>query len=279
MNTRWKRLSIIVFIFFILVVIAIIYKHYAYGTVTLSEVPSYMAITVDGKAPKSTSLNLSSGKHVIKASGNGFASRTINFSVKGGAKEQVDVYLNTNGAVGLEYLQAHPLQGSEENGIGSHAEDADSQVIISKLPLVNKLPYSNTYYPFEIDDGQSLKHPNVSTDIAIYVSYVNNVGKQAAIQWLIQKGYPPSKLEIYYLDDPLLTALPYNTLSYNLTGGFQIVNNKPIYVVNALVLLNQAESGDPSAAAAGYEQQIQSYIQSTGVSSSDYTINYQVSGG
>lgn len=79
--------------------------------------------------------------------------------------------------------------------------------------------------------------------------------------------------------DPILTHLPYYTLSYSLTPDITTSsqNNLPIINVKAELLLNESQSSNEAGAVAQDKQLIQSYIRSLGLNPSSYNIIYSVS--
>ncbi len=74
--------------------------------------------------------------------------------------------------------------------------------------------------------------------------------------------------------DPVLTLLPHSTLNYAITAFTDLDNNKKITLTVTLLLTEADRRTDPVAAAAQYQAEAQSWLNSQGLDLSKYTINY-----
>ena len=81
-----------------------------------------------------------------------------------------------------------------------------------------------------------------------------------------QESYPAVQ------SNPIFKYLPYQTLSYSLTGQI----NGPEVIVNAKLYIDEAEVSNEMEAVAQTKQEVISYIQSIGLNPSNYNIVYTV---
>lgn len=123
----------------------------------------------------------------------------------------------------------------------------------------------------------------VSTDNEV----ISNKGLSFVAQYISPKNLPKDEAEqilknqdnyVSPANDPIVAHLPHDTLSYSLsaqiTGG---PNGKSRLVLNAELLLSEADMSNENAAIAKDKQAIQDYIQSVGLNPQNYTIIYNVS--
>lgn len=75
--------------------------------------------------------------------------------------------------------------------------------------------------------------------------------------------------------NPIVKHLPHSTPDFNLTYGYQTINNQQHLVLNAELFIPQAQANNISATAAQDQQEILQYIQSLNLNPSSYTIHYK----
>ncbi|HUY53271.1 MAG TPA: hypothetical protein VMV24_01720 [Candidatus Dormibacteraeota bacterium] len=79
------------------------------------------------------------------------------------------------------------------------------------------------------------------------------------------------------INDPITAHLPYLTIDYTLSTGIVAgANGKPELVLEAAILLSQADMSHEATAIANYKQEVISYIKSLGLNPSNYVINYTI---
>lgn len=115
----------------------------------------------------------------------------------------------------------------------------------------------------------------VNKDLAFVARYISpsNMPKDEEKQILQNQDNYSSPA-----NNPIVAHLPHDTLSYSLSA--QITkgsNGKSQLVLNAELLLSEADMSNENAAIAKDKQAIQSYIQSVGLNPQNYTIVYTIS--
>ncbi|MEX2006671.1 MAG: hypothetical protein WD877_00620 [Candidatus Saccharimonadales bacterium] len=167
--------------------------------VGLTVSPSEATIVIDGNMNvKEGRIYLSPGSHELVASMEGFSTKVIKFNVQGSKFSDVLVLLVPDSTEGVNWLIDHPQEAIRREGLGGGKFVADISEKERQLPLIKDLPFIDRV--FRIDYGPSLKNPEDSNAIAIYVKYYTEAGKNEAVEWIKFRGYDPSKLELVYRD-------------------------------------------------------------------------------
>ncbi|HVA11495.1 MAG TPA: hypothetical protein VNG32_05020 [Candidatus Dormibacteraeota bacterium] len=159
---------------------------------------------------------------------------------------------------------------SNPNIIGSYKVD-DKTVNISLTPLATNEAYAITINSITATDGE------VITNKAFHFTaqYINPSSLPQDQQKAIihsQENYSSPA------NDPIVAHLPYSTLNFTLSA--QVTpgsNGKSALVLQAVLLLNEAEMSNQTAAAVQDEQMVSNYISSLGLNPSNYTIKYAIS--
>ncbi len=158
------------------------------GTVTLIVVPASATVQIDGQAAQAGTIKFSAGTHSVTASANGYISKTITFNVKSDSQ--------TNQSIVLQPTAANLIKQQLGEAAAGQQASQQGQIITANNPILKHLPYGAT--GFQIDFGQSKVHPNDPNVVALYITTVDQAGRDAALSWIRSQGVDPSKYEIIY---------------------------------------------------------------------------------
>lgn len=190
--------SIVTGIVLTIVILLLGYFHFwpRTGSLVVDPAPTDSKIVIDGKTIRANQpIQLRRGHKTVSLSRTGFVTQQFSVDVKPGKKSVLQAVLK----VDINYLKT----GSQLNFVANDSltsaqiEDLGGQ-IANQTPIINLLPYVSS--DFRVDYGVSQKNPNSLVDQAIYITAPTDAGKQAALKWIKDKGFDPSKLEIIYQD-------------------------------------------------------------------------------
>jgi hypothetical protein len=139
---------------------------------------------------------LPAGTHKIEATMEGFASKTVSFSVQPTHLAKVNIILIPNSSVGTTWLTNHPEEASLREGIGDQLYDQQSQQATAQTPLIKELPYIGAGFEFRVDYGTSQTD---STKPTIIITGATPAAQQDALTWIKGQGYDTSTLNIQYV--------------------------------------------------------------------------------
>lgn len=145
-----------------------------------------------------------------------------------------------------------------------------SIIIPFKTILQSGKHYSITIISVESTSGKQLTNKVFNfTPTYIPSSQLSKEQQQAILKNELGGGYNSS--------DPILSHLPYNTTSFNLTQDTTKPQGSSTGVpLFAVIKLAGADMGNPDAAIAQYKQQIADYISSLGLNPANYPITYTI---
>jgi|GEM_PF-2595361 len=243
----------------------------------LAVAPSPATILLDGKKRVGGgSYHLSTGKHSLKASMNGFADFTRTFTIVDGQVTTLNIVLNPNSAAGRAYLKAHPTEEFLREQLSGTNFQSTNQQIVKNNPIVTLLPHVASDSTYRIDFGATDAKTNKTQ---LYITAVNNQAAQSAQDWITSKGYKISSLVLQTSIEPLLNHLPYKTTDFDLEPDFGSgTNGAPKLNIDATLYIPGAEAND-STASDQLKQEVLSYIRSSGVDPANYTITYTIQQG
>jgi hypothetical protein len=131
--------------------------------------PDSATIKLDGsKKITAGGQKITPGKHTVSGSMNGFATKSISFTVTSSGVTTVIVVLDPNSAAGYDYLNKHPDQQRLRQKYGGLDYTAKATQLAQKNPIVRVLPYSSPDNTFRIDYGSDT--PNASAKQTIFIT-------------------------------------------------------------------------------------------------------------
>jgi len=200
MNTKIEKyLAIGLSLLAILVIGWLVHESSLSAKLTLEVAPKGSSkILINGKGRRAGEESLKPGTYVVSISHPGFTTASQSIVLRKGDSQYYGVALTSNIASTASWYIDHPADKKLAEGISSKNSDQLFKNQESRLPLIKDLPFIDLLY--RIDYGPSIKKPNDSSAIAIYIKYYSAVGKQQAIDWLKFKGYSVDKLEVVYQD-------------------------------------------------------------------------------
>ncbi len=159
---------------------------------------------------------------------------------------------------------------SSPNIVDSYA--AKGRVIdISLAPMTINNTYIITIHSVLATDGETITNKSFRF-VANYISPSNVSKKQQQAILNNQDNYSTP------INDPIMAHLPYQTLNFSLSA--QVTpgsNGKSGLVLQAQLLLSEADMSDQVAGVAQDKQMVVNYIQSLGLNPTKYNIEYSVS--
>jgi hypothetical protein len=159
--------------------------------------PHPAIVTIDGaKKVSRGTLYLSPGSHTLTASYEGFASKSLTFSITKGKPLQAVFLLTPNSAAGKQYLKDNPGEQSEREQLGGEQYDTDSATIRRIYPILSLLPHQGI--DFAVNYGASVKNPKDPYAVALYVQVPAKGQEARALNWIRFSGYNPDDYEIVY---------------------------------------------------------------------------------
>jgi hypothetical protein len=187
----------IVFGILVVIILGIALYYNAYlGSVSITVAPQSSTITLNKKPVKLGTTKVSPGTYQLKVEKSGFDSQSFSVEVKSGKITTEQVALLANGPEGLLWYQTHPDDKRAAEAIAGQEVTRLTAKIAQKNKITALLPFFRR--DFKIDYGKSQKNPNDPTDIALYITYVDEESKQRALDWIRTQGYDPSQYEIVY---------------------------------------------------------------------------------
>jgi hypothetical protein len=147
------------------------------------------------KLEKSLQLEIDPGTYTAQFVRPNFATKTETFNVREGEITQLPVLLIPVNEEGEAFLREESqIRVREEVTYRLALITGDK--IVAATPLTQYLPAYNEV--FRIDYGLSLKYPEDTTKVSIYITTEGEEQRSAALDWIRSKGYDPEGLEIYY---------------------------------------------------------------------------------
>jgi hypothetical protein len=173
--------------------------------------PSDSQVTMDGKPIKAGNAEIPKGKHTFVASRQYFESTTTNIDTDDLSEQYntIYVYLYPNSPEGEQWLTDHPTEQNRYERIDGEELSKQTEAMITKYPIVNKLPYSTTGYKIDY----SIAEDNTITYLVqlypVAVTPGTDLYKQqligyrsAALNWLKKQGIDTSKAAVKFTPDP-----------------------------------------------------------------------------
>lgn len=166
------------------------------SSLEIEAVPSGVAIVLDGRGIRQGTTKVSPGDYDIEVKKEGFLSQKKRVLVKKSERVYVGVSLSPNSESTKNWYRDHADDARKAEGISSKNFDFASEKQTNELPVLKYLPFEAHY--FSISSGRSLKYPDDSNKVGIYINAETPTGRQFALDWLRSKGQDPSTLEIIF---------------------------------------------------------------------------------
>lgn len=158
--------------------------------------PTDSVVRLSGKKIHAGTVYISPGDYTFRAEHALFDAVEQKVTVGTTSLRRVILIAPSTSDAAKKWLQDHPSEDATRQQLSAELSNQQGQILVQKNPIIKDLPYiDNTY---RIDYGASVKNPNDSNAIAIYIKSTDDNAKQQALDWLKFKGYDPTKLEIYY---------------------------------------------------------------------------------
>jgi hypothetical protein len=165
--------------------------------VNIQVAPKDAKIILDNKTTTRTGEQaLTSGKHTIRTSRDGFSDNQQTFFTKKGEISTVLVGLTPNSPIGTKYIEDNQDEFVELQNLGSLEYNKGAEALAKKYPMIIDLPIDAYYY--QIDYGKSSKYPDDPNSIAIYIRANTPFYRQTAVYSIYNLGYDPSDYEIIF---------------------------------------------------------------------------------
>lgn len=203
MNRSNQRVTIIVLLSAFLIVatgwsLMTAISHHGKVGVRVVLLPSDSKLTIDGKSARAGTVYFTKTTHTLKAGRQYFTdvTKTINFAT---FDKSQTIYLQPlpDSYQAKQYLSDHPdIQQQREAADGKQAEQIQNE--LSKNKLIGLLPYSGPGNEYVVDYRSETQADGVSQKITYYIEADTNQTKQAALDWIKQQGFDPTKLTIVY---------------------------------------------------------------------------------
>jgi len=174
--------------------------HHGKLKVHILAVPGDSQIYIDGKKSAGGFVYLPPGEHSFMASRQYFTSYKT--SVKIGASQTIYLLPQPDSQQAKQYLIQNPTIQQQREEVGGQQFTNSSQNFTNSNPITTLLPYTDINGPFTINYGVG------SGGIYLLISDSSPDGRAAAIRWISQQGYDPTKMDLRFSDfsNPLIGA-------------------------------------------------------------------------
>jgi hypothetical protein len=160
--------------------------------------PSDAKIVLDGKKNISNSQQkISSGKHTVRVTRDGFDSVDKTFTTSDSEVVIVAIGLVANNKEGSEYVNNHPEEFRLLEEAANKAYDQGAEKLTEDYPIIEQLPIDSTPR-YRIDYGVSKKYPDDPSKIALYISANSSFYRRVALDVIYLAGFDPSDYEIIF---------------------------------------------------------------------------------
>ncbi|HSX29884.1 MAG TPA: hypothetical protein VLE73_04980 [Candidatus Saccharimonadales bacterium] len=174
--------------------------------------PADSRITIDGKAGKTGTVYVSTGKHTIKATRQYFSDTSVTFNtadIKKSNDKKVYVILPSNSPEGDKYIQTHSEEGSIRGYVGGKQYNDTVDTTFQKYPVLAQLPINNIDYTidYSVDEKKNvtfeitLQPAGTKPGSALYIQQLKDF-KAEALDWLKKQGVDTTKATISITPDP-----------------------------------------------------------------------------
>lgn len=158
--------------------------------------PSDATITLNSKSAHQGKNKVKPGSYKIVFTRNGFTAVSREISVQKDETRYVGAALVPSSSEFVNWYVEHPEDAKIAEAISSREFDQIGKNQTEDTPLIKSLPFVQP--SFRIDYGISQKVTNDPSKFAIYIAYITDADREAALKWIRDKGVDPSTLEIIF---------------------------------------------------------------------------------
>jgi hypothetical protein len=197
MNPQQQRIGIMVLagIFGVMVLIGlgIALFQSQKGKVITTITPNDAIVKLDGREVKGDDTHfVDPGKHQFVITRQAFIEKKVDFEIKAGETQTMELFIVPDETAGLEWVKQNPEQAMQLDGFMSNEYNANADRVYKGNQILSALPIIDG--TFRIDQGFS----KTGRDFALYIQANDQEARTAAIETLKYLGYDPSAFEIIY---------------------------------------------------------------------------------
>lgn len=163
--------------------------------IVINVLPENSEIFIDNKKIESRTVYLKNGWYMIRAKKSGFRDDVLKINIK--KNMIINLLPEPNSKQAYQWVKDNPAIQQKREEMGGEIDSLINSYYINKTPIREILPYYNIQAPFAIDYGV---RNNDQYETYIEIHDTSTVGREKALQWIRQKGYNPTDLDIYYSD-------------------------------------------------------------------------------
>ena len=174
------------------------------ASLTIQTSPLEVNIAIDGDDTYSKTnfksgdtIRLNSGAVQIKASREGFKTKTLTYDVVADKTNKVFISLTPESDEAKQLLDSREEQYNRQY-TATNAADNAAKIATEENEILQILPHYGRY--FTISQGVSKQNPNKVGAMALYIDIYDPSGKSDALEFLRDSGYNPDDYEIIYTE-------------------------------------------------------------------------------